>query len=113
MSCYHDSSDLDYLKNLKALAPREFEAWQRLDSIVGIKDGAIEHKNRELIAVALAHTTQCVYCIDVHSRGALRAGASAAEVAEAILLAAALRAGGAAAHGAMTMRLVQEAAGER
>lgn len=109
MTHYHDSTDLKHLAELKKLAPREFTAWQNLDGIVGIEDGAIERKNRELIAVAVAHTTQCAYCIDIHSQGALKAGAGKAEVAEAILLAAALRSGAAVAHGAMTMRLLSGA----
>jgi len=49
-----------------------------------------------LIALAVAHTTQCVYCIEVHTKNAKKAGASKEEVVEAVFLAAALRAGGAA-----------------
>ena len=57
----------------------------------------------------MAHTTQCVYCIDVHTRNAKRAGASREEVVEAVLLAAALRAGGAAAHGGLALKLYDQA----
>jgi AhpD family alkylhydroperoxidase len=109
MSHYHDRSDLDHLRQLKKAAPREFRAWAGLDAIVGIEDGAIPQKYRELIAVAVAHATQCVYCLDVHTKAAATAGASRAEVAEASLIAAALRAGAAAAHAALTMRLYDEA----
>lgn len=101
---YHDPSDLNLLADMKAAAPADFKAWMDLDSIVGRKDGAIPQKYRELIAVAVAHTTQCVYCIEIHVKAAKKAGASKAEVAEAILLAAALRAGGAAAHGGMALK---------
>jgi AhpD family alkylhydroperoxidase len=59
--------------------------------------------------VAVAHTIQCPYCIEVHVKGAEKAGASKEEVAEAVLLAAALRAGGAAAHDGMAMRFFDEA----
>lgn len=102
---YHDPSDLNRLKDLSKAAPNEFKAWLALDQIVAKEDGAISRKYRELIALAVAHTTQCVYCIDVHVAAAKRAGASREEVAEAILIAAALRAGAAAAHGGMTMKL--------
>lgn len=104
MSHYHDESDLKRLADLRREAPAEFEAWMNLDRIVGRKDGAIPVKYRELVAVAVAHTTQCVYCIEVHTRAAKKAGASRQEVAEAVLLAAALRAGGAAAHGSLAMK---------
>ena len=55
-------------------------------------------KYKELIAVAVAVTTQCAYCIDLHAIAARRAGASEAELAEATMVAAALRAGGAVTH---------------
>jgi AhpD family alkylhydroperoxidase len=112
MAGYHDHNDLTYLDDLKEAAPREFAAWARLDAVVGRQDGAIPQKYRELIAVASAHITQCVYCLDVHTKAAVDAGASKTEVAEAALIAAALRAGGAGAHAALTMRLYDQYAGE-
>jgi AhpD family alkylhydroperoxidase len=102
---YHDPADLSRLKDMSIAAPADFKAWLALDQIVAREDGALSRKQRELIALAVAHTTQCVYCIDVHVAAAKRAGATRAEVAEAILVAAAIRAGGAAAHGGMTMKL--------
>lgn len=105
---YHDPSDLNLLADMKKEAPEEFKAWFGLDQIVGRKDGAIPHKYRELIAVAVAHSTQCVYCIEVHTKAAKKAGATKKEVVEAVLLSAALRAGGAAAHGGMTMKLYDQ-----
>lgn len=111
MSGYHDHNDLSYLAQLKEAAPKEFAAWVKLDSQVGRKDGAIPHKQRELIAVACAHITQCVYCLDVHIKAAIEAGASREEIAEAALIAAALRAGGAGAHAALTMKLYEQHSG--
>lgn len=106
---YHDENDLKLLRTMKELAPTEFQAWAALDSTTGREDGKIPRKFRELIAVAVAHTTQCVYCIEVHTKNAKKAGASKAEVTEAILLAAALRASGAAAHGTLAMKFYEEA----
>src|SRR5438132_13895326 len=100
---FHDENDLKLLKEMSRLAPQEFKAWSNLDGIVGREDGRIPRKYRELIALAVAHTTQCVYCIEVHTKNAKKARGSKEEVAEAILLAAALKAGGAAAHGQLAM----------
>jgi len=101
---YHDVADLRFLKDMGKLASTEFNAWLNLDKIVGRDDGAIPRKYRELIALAVACTTQCPYCIEVHTKNAKAAGASREEVTEASLIAAALRAGGAATHGAMALK---------
>jgi AhpD family alkylhydroperoxidase len=104
MSHFHDTDDLKRIREFKDLAPAEFKAWLELDRIVGRTDGQIPVKYRELIAIAVAHTTQCVYCIDVHVKAAKKQGATREEVAEAVFLAAALRAGGAAAHGTLALK---------
>lgn len=104
MSHFHDTDDLKRMREFAQLAPKEFEAWLNLDRIVGRDDGKIPRKYRELIAIAVAHTTQCVYCIDVHVKAAKKQGATREEVAEAVFLAAALRAGGAAAHGTLALK---------
>jgi len=82
MTSYHDSTDLAHLHRLRKAAPREFQAWQQLDAIVRIEDGAVPRKYRELIALAVAHTTQCAYCIDVHCTAATEAGCTVEEIAE-------------------------------
>ena len=105
---YHDENDLKLLKEMSRLAPEDFRAWANLDGIVAREDGKIPRKYRELIAIAVAHTTQCVYCIEVHTKNAKKAGATKEEVAEAVLLAAALRAGGAAAHGTLAMKFYEQ-----
>lgn len=105
MSHYHDRDDLKLLSELKQLAPSEFQGFVALDAIVGKEDGAIPRKYRELIALGVACTTQCPYCLDVHTRGAKRAGATREEVAEVVFLAAALRAGAAVTHGALALKL--------
>lgn len=105
---YHDAGDLQYLKEMKKLAPTEFGAWLGLDKIVGREDGAIPRKYRELIALGVAFTTQCPYCIEAHVKAAKSAGASREEITESALIAAALRAGGAATHGAMALKLYDQ-----
>jgi AhpD family alkylhydroperoxidase len=108
MSHYHDPADLKLIPELKKLAPAEFAGFVALDGVVGREDGAIPRKYRELIAIAVACTTQCPYCLDVHTRGAKKAGATREEVAEAAFLSAALRAGAAVTHGALALKLFDE-----
>lgn len=105
---YHDPVDLRFLKQMGKLAPNEFTAWLNLDKIVAREDGAIPRKYRELIALAVACTTQCPYCIEVHVKAAKAAGASREEVTESSFIAAALRAGGAATHGAMALKFYEQ-----
>jgi AhpD family alkylhydroperoxidase len=105
---FHDKDDLKLLREMKTLAPVEFQAWVNLDGIVGREDGKIPRKYRELIAIAVALTTQCPYCIEAHTKKAKKAGATKEEVAEAAFLAAALRAGAAATHGTLAMKLYDQ-----
>lgn len=60
---------------------------------------AISKKHKELIAVAVALTTPCGYCLEVHRKAALAAGATEAELSEATFVPAALGAGAAVTHG--------------
>ena len=106
---YYDENDLKLLEEMSQLAPEEYKAWVNLDGITARENGHIPRKYRELIAIAVAHATQCVYCIKVHTKNAKQSGASKAEVTEAILISAALRAGGAAAHGTQAMKFYDKA----
>jgi AhpD family alkylhydroperoxidase len=112
MSHYHDSDDLKIVGDLKTLAPVEFGGFLALDRVVGRDDGAIPRKYRELIALAVACTTQCPYCLDVHARNARTAGATRTEIAEAALITAALRAGAAVTHGALALKLYDQTKGD-
>jgi AhpD family alkylhydroperoxidase len=105
---YHDAADLRLIKEMRKLAPGDGEAWVNLNKAIGREDGTIPRKYRELIAVAVSCTTQCPFCIEAHARAAKAAGASRAELAEAAFLAAALRAGGAATHGAMALKFFDQ-----
>jgi AhpD family alkylhydroperoxidase len=109
VSHYHDPDDPKLLRELKTLAPDEFKGFVALDSIVGRDGGAIPRKYRELIAIAVACTTQCPYCLDVHTRNAKKAGATREEVAEVAFLSAALRAGAAVTHGTLALKLFDQA----
>ncbi|HJZ57525.1 MAG TPA: carboxymuconolactone decarboxylase family protein [Gemmataceae bacterium] len=93
----YDLANLKKLKTLKELAPEGMAGFLAFDA-AAMKDGAIPAKYKELIALAVAFTTQCPYCIDVHAKKAKQLGCSDAEIAEAGVVAAALRAGGAITH---------------
>ena len=88
---------LSKLKKMDALAPHVMKAFWAFDK-AAVAEGAIPVKYKELIAVAVALTTQCPYCIEIHSNNARKAGATEAEMVEAAMVAAALRAGGAVTH---------------
>jgi AhpD family alkylhydroperoxidase len=90
---------------MRKLAPKDYEAWFGLNAIVGREDGAIPRKYRELMAIAVACTTQCPYCLDFHTRNAKKAGATREEVAESVFIAGALRAGAAVTHGTLALKL--------
>jgi AhpD family alkylhydroperoxidase len=93
----YDMANIKKLKTLKELAPEAMSAFQAFDAAV-FKEGALSVKVKELIAVAVALTTQCPYCIEIHAKKAKAAGCTDAEIAEASFVAAALRAGGAVTH---------------
>jgi AhpD family alkylhydroperoxidase len=94
----YDRNNLTRFEKLGQLAPEAFTAFVAFDQ-AAVKDGAIPVKYKELMAVAVALTTQCPYCIDIHARKAKQAGATEQELAETTLVAAALRAGAAMTHG--------------
>ena len=89
--------NLGRLKKMAGLAPEVVKAFWAFDK-AAVAEGAIPVKYKELIAVAVALTTQCPYCIDIHSGNARNAGATDVELAEAAMVAAALRAGAAVTH---------------
>jgi AhpD family alkylhydroperoxidase len=95
----YDMSKLANLKILDANAPAAMQAFWAFDK-AAMADGAIPVKYKELMALAVAFTTQCPYCIEIHSGKARKAGASDAEISEVVTIAAALRAGAAITHGA-------------
>lgn len=86
----------------RKLAPDAEAAFRAFGEAV-FRDGALSGKVKQLIAVAVAHTTQCPYCIQGHTKAASRAGATPEEVMEAIWVAAEMRAGGAYAHSALAL----------
>ena len=94
----YTGENLNKLGKVGDLAPEAMAAFWAFDK-AALADGAIPKKYKELMAVAVALTTQCAYCIEIHRKAAFEAGASEKELAEAVLVSSALRAGGAITHG--------------
>ena len=93
----YNKNHLAKLKKMDSLAPEAMKAFWAFDK-AALAHGAIPVKYKELIAVAVAHTTQCPYCIDIHAANARKAGATDCELVEAAMVVAALRAGAAVTH---------------
>ncbi|HET6528425.1 MAG TPA: carboxymuconolactone decarboxylase family protein [Balneolaceae bacterium] len=84
------------------LAPEQIKVWRKFSREV-FKEGDLDEKTKQLIAVAVAHVTQCPYCIRSHTKGSKRAGATNEEIMEAIWVAAEMRAGAAYAHAGIAL----------
>src|SRR5687768_16220921 len=98
----YDMNNLKKMKKLGELDPDAYKGFLAFDK-AAFEGGVIPLKYKELMAVAVALTTQCPYCIEVHAKKARKAGATEQELAESTLVAAALRAGGAVTHGTHTL----------
>src|ERR1700740_2286570 len=94
----YDVKNLEKLSTFSKVVPKAMASFQAFDE-AALADGAIPKKYKELMAVAVGLNTHCPYCINVHRKAALNAGVTEQELAEATFVAAALRAGGAVAHG--------------
>ncbi|MCD2137531.1 carboxymuconolactone decarboxylase family protein [Salinicoccus halitifaciens] len=94
----YEKSNIDRLGEFAKLAPDAFRAFAQLDK-EAVKPGKISGKDKELIAVAVAHVTGCPYCIEIHTANAKKLDVTKEEMAEAILVGTALKAGSAMAHG--------------
>lgn len=94
-------------KKRAELAPDQVEAFRNFNKAI-FKEGALDEKTKQLIAVASAHITQCPYCIKGHTKQAKQKGATNEEIMEAIWVASEMRAGGAYAHAALALDEMEE-----
>lgn len=93
----YDMKNLARIERLAENSPESFAGYQVLDA-GAFEAGAIPLKYKELIAVAVAVATQCAYCLTIHGEKARDASATEKELSEAVMIAVALRAGGALTH---------------
>jgi alkylhydroperoxidase/carboxymuconolactone decarboxylase family protein len=92
---YYHPKDLGKFKEIGENRPelgRKFFDWYGHV----FEDGALSPREKALIALAVAHSVQCPYCIDVYS---LEKGADLDQMTEAVHVAAAVRAGASLVHG--------------
>ncbi|MGM7645000.1 carboxymuconolactone decarboxylase family protein [Nocardia sp. JW2] len=103
------NDEAKFMADIKEAAPEMVSAFFGFDKAVFDKNtGNLDLATRELIAVGVAVTTQCPFCIEDHAKRAVKAGASKADVAEAVMVAAALRAGGGITHGWKAMKSIAD-----
>ncbi|KAB0265006.1 carboxymuconolactone decarboxylase family protein [Microvirga brassicacearum] len=91
----------------KQFAPEVHDAFRVFGETV-FAEGALPSKTKQLIAVAVAHVTQCPYCIRGHTKIAMRQGATREEIMEAIWVSAEMRAGGAYAHSLLAIEEMEK-----
>jgi AhpD family alkylhydroperoxidase len=101
----HATPELAKLR--EELGEDNLNAWRQFSRQI-FAEGALPAKTKQLIAVAVAHVTQCPYCIHSHTQQALKAGASGEEIMEAVWIAAEMRAGAAVAHSALALDVIRK-----
>lgn len=94
---FYEKSQAEHLNKVNELAPDQAKAFSDFDAGV-FKDGALTKKDKEIIAVAIAHVTECPYCINTHTKKAKKEGVSLNELVEAVMVTSAVEAGGAVTH---------------
>ena len=109
---FADFIDLEAERHLRIAASEDTaEAFKAFSQSV-FADGALPAKTKQLIAVAVAHVTQCPYCIRGHSKVAIQQGATAEEIMEAIWGAVEMRAGAAYAHSILALDAITHSGGK-
>ena len=104
---FHGVDVKTVFRRMRGLVPEAYRRWLEFDH-AAFADGALPAKTKELIAVGIAHITQCPWCIDAHVKKATAAGASDAEIGEVIFVAMAMAAGAAWSHGGLALQCLGE-----
>ena len=103
---YYEPCDLEKFREIGKEAPelsaKFFEYYTAVFS-----EGELTEREKALIALAVAHTIQCPYCIDAYTQVSLEKGSNLAEMTEAVHVATAIRGGASLIHG-IQMRKVAE-----
>jgi len=106
MDTYYHPKDLARFEEIgrdaPELAKKFFEYYQAV-----FADGELSEREKCLIALAVAHTIQCPYCIDAYTQSCLEKGSNLGEMTEAVHVATAIRGGATLVHG-IQMRTVAE-----
>lgn len=107
METYYDPADLakfsDIGKDAPELAKKFFDYYGAV-----FAEGALTEREKALIALAVAHTVQCPYCIDAYTRGCLEKGSNLEEMTEAVHVVSAIRGGASLVHGVQMRKLAEK-----
>lgn len=104
---YYIAEDLKKFGNITEFQPELGKKFFEYYGAV-FEDGALTAREKALIALAVAHSEQCPYCIDAYSDDCLKKGADEAQMMEAVHVAAAIKGGAALVHGVQMMNKVNE-----
>jgi AhpD family alkylhydroperoxidase len=104
---FYKKEDVRKLGVLGQLVPEIMQALVEVNEKV-FASGALTTKTKELIAIAVAHVTSCVFCIDIHTKNALRNGATEEEIAEAIMVGVAMKASSALSHSVVAINAMED-----
>ena len=107
MDHYYHRSDLSKFPELGKERP---DLWNKfLDWYTAVfAEGALTEREKALIALAVAHTVQCPYCIDAYSQACLEKGSNLEQMTEAVHVAAAIRGGSSLVHGVQMRNIVEK-----
>src|SRR5512136_1856404 len=107
MDTYYDPKDLGMFERIGQDAPdlgaKFFDYYQAV-----FREGELTEREKALIALAVAHTIQCPYCIDAYTQTCLEKGSNLTEMTEAVHVAAAIKAGAALIHGIQMRKIAQK-----
>jgi AhpD family alkylhydroperoxidase len=104
---FHGVDARTQFKRMRELAPELFKSFVEFDQ-KAFKDGALPNRTKELIALGIAHITQCPWCIDAHTQKASAAGCTDQEIGEVIFVAMAMASGAAWSHGGLALQCLAE-----
>ena len=104
---FHGVDVKTVFRRMRELAPDAYRAWLEFDR-KAFAEGALPGKTKELIALGIAHITQCPWCIDAHTKKASAAGCSDQEIGETIFVAKAMASGAAGSHGGLALQCLAE-----
>jgi len=107
LETYYDPRDLGKFeeigKDAPELARKFFEYYAAI-----FQEGALTEREKALIALAVAHTVQCPYCIDAYTRACLEKGSNLEEMTEALHVVVAIRGGASLVHGVQMRNLAEK-----
>ena len=104
---YYDPKDLGQFSRIGEEAPELAKKFFDYYAAV-FADGNLTEREKALIALAVAHTVQCPYCIDAYTRACLEKGSNLAEMTEAVHVVAAIRGGASLVHGVQMRKIAKQ-----